>query len=179
MWDTGMITVQIYLLLISTKKVKKFKARVRKSSTIKDIKKHLKASKDIDGRVTDKHLSDEMTLTEAKLITRPELNMESYKTPKRFTHNISVELPDGELKNVQVHEGTTVEELKHQIQDETGMPYEEQILEYSGKTVKQNKSIVGICGYKKVPFTLKWRKRENKRQNPPSVKSSRSREGKY
>ena len=112
-----------------------------------------------------------MTLTETELVTRPELHMESYKTPKRFTHSISVKLPDGDLKSIQVHEGTTVEELKHQIQDETGMPNEEQILEYSSKTVKQDKSVVvRICGYKKAPFVLKWRKRENKRQNSP-VKS--------
>ena len=60
--------------------------------------------------------------------------------------------------NVQVHEGTTTAGLKHIIQDETGIPVEDQILEYDGiQIIEDKKRVVEICIHKKH-IVLKSRK---------------------
>ena len=64
--------------------------------------------------------------------------------------------------NVQVHVGTTPGELRHKLQDETGMPVEEQILEYNGRPVNQRKTVVEICRHMETPIVLKWHRRHGK-----------------
>ena len=156
-----MTTLIICFTIIGTKKTR-FKVRVRNSSSIKELKDHLKAGRGVEGRLRDKKLSDNVTLAEAGIITDTVLEVESFRTPKRFTHNISVKVIDGEDLNVQVHQGTTAGELKHKLQDETGMPVEEQILEYNGRVVNQGKIVVKICRHKKTPIVLKWHRRHGK-----------------
>lgn len=124
---------------------------------------HLKASKGITGKLNiDKKLRDTIKLPEAGITADKILEMESWVTPKRSTHNIPVKLPDGELINVQVHNCTTIKELSHKLQDETGMAVEEQFLEYNGKPVQQDKLPVEICGHRKMPIVLKWQSSKSK-----------------
>ena len=156
-----MTTLIICFTIIGTKKTR-FKVRVRNSSSIKELKDHLKAGRGIEGRLTGRNLSDETTLEEAGIITDAVLEVESFRTPKRSTHNISVKVIDGEDLNVQVHAGTIPGELKHKLQDETGMPVEEQILEYNDRPVNQRKAVVEICRHKGIPIVLKWRRRHGK-----------------
>ena len=163
MWDIGMTTLIICFTIIGIKNNKmKFQVWVRNSSSIKELKDHLKAGRGIEGRLRDKKLSDDVTLAEAGIITDTVLDVESYRTPKRSTHNISVKVIDGEDLNVQVHAGTTPGELQHKLQDETGMPVEEQILEYNDRPVNQRKTVVEICRHKETPIVLKWRRRHGK-----------------
>ena len=157
-----MVTFIIKFTSIGVKKKMTFKTKARESSSIGDLLHHLKASKGITGKLIDKMLHSRMTLAEAGVITNTVLEMESFRPAKRFTHNIAVKLPhpDGTVINVQVHQTTTIRELKHKIQDEIGMPVEEQLLEYCGRRVKQEKLTVEICGHKKTPFVLKWQPRK-------------------
>ena len=104
---------------------------------------HLKASKGITGRLVNagKPLNDKTTLAEAGITENTVVEMKSFITPKRFTNNIAVKFPHGDVFNVQVHSGTTIGELKHKLQDEINMPVEEQILEenrFSKKTQWQS-----------------------------------------
>ena len=165
MSDIGMTTLIICFTTIGLHKEETFfKVRVRNSSSIGDVKDHLKASIDIVGRFTSKNLnlSDKLTLKEAGIITGTILEMESFRKPKRFTHKIPVKVIGGKEINVQVHQGTTARDLKHKLQDETGMPVEEQILEYNGRPVNQRGTVVEICRHKKTPIILKWRRRHGK-----------------
>ena len=98
-----------------------------------------------------------MTLAEASIVAGSTVMMESFTPSKRFTHAVQVKLPNGEVINVQIHNGTTTEELKHKIQDVIGMPVEEQVLEYAGRPIIPHKRVTGMYTRKKTPFVLKSR----------------------
>ena len=155
-WGGDMLAFIINFTSIGIKKKMTFKTMARESTCIEDLMHHLKASNGITGKLVDKRLSSKLTLSEAGIVTNTVLEMESFTPAKRFTYNIAVKLPDGVVINVHVHSGTTIAELKHKIQDEIGMPVEEQVLEYSGRPVKHERLTVEICGHKKTPFVLKW-----------------------
>ena len=157
-YKDDMITLITSIIILGTKKKLRFTVRVRQSSCIGDFKYHLKASKDITVMqkklfYAGKWLNDKMTLVEAGITENTIVEMESFRPPRRFTNNIAVKLPDGEVVNVRVHRSTTIEELKHKIQDEIGMPIEEQILELSGRRVEENKAVTEI--YEETPIVVK------------------------
>ena len=106
--------------------------------------------------MNNKELSNAMTLEGDTDIV---LEMESYTPATDFTYPILVKPPTGPVINVQVHEGTIVLGLKHIIQDEMAVPFEEQVLEYKGAQIMQDKKrVVEICVYKKTPIILKLSK---------------------
>lgn len=159
-WDGDTASLTINFASVGIKKKTKFFIRVRLTDCIEDLMIHLKVSKGITGKLAHRgeslqKLNPKMTLAEAGIIPNAILEMESYKAAKRFTHNIPVKLPNSNVINVQVHSGTTIGDLKHKIQDEIGMPVEEQLLEYSGKILHHDKLSVEICGHKRIPFELK------------------------
>ena len=156
--DGGMINLSIKVTFVGIKKKSTVKLNVPKSSNIRDLLFHLKASKGIAGRlmIPDKRLNDKTTLAEAGIIAGAVILMESYTPSKRFTHNIPVKLPGDAVINVHVHSGTTVEELKHKIQDVIGIPVEKLDLECAGKLVKPH-NVIDVCGHKKTPIVLKVR----------------------
>ena len=99
-----------------------------------------------------------MTLKELGIVTGTILEMKSYTQAKEYTHSIPVKRPNGAMMNVQVHSGTTTGGLKHIIQDKIGMLVEEQVLEYDGLQIMQDKKlVVEICVHKKH-IVLKSRK---------------------
>lgn len=158
--DFGLITVFINFTAVGIKKKLTFKVQVQQSSCIRDFMRHLKASKGITGKIVGRELSESTTLAEAGIVTTTVLGMEGFTTPKRFTHRVPVKLPDGVVINVHVHSGTTIGDLKHKIQDEIGMPVEEQALRYHGRQIKQDELSIEICVHKKTPFVLKWQQRK-------------------
>lgn len=134
-----------------------FDIRIRLSDRIEDLMRHLKASKGITGRlIMERELSKRMTLAEAGIHPGTVIEIESYNPAKRFSHNIPLKLPNGIVIFIQVHSSSTIGDLKHKIQDEIGMPAEDQTLEYSGRRLKQDKLSVDICGHKKTPLVVKW-----------------------
>lgn len=161
LWEGGMINLFIKVAVVGIKKKSTFSVRVPKSSSIGDLMLHLKVSKGIAGSIaTNKKLSDKMTLAEAGIVTDTVVVVESYAPSKRLTHTIPVKLPNGVVINVQVHSGTTTEELKHKIQDVIGMPVEKQVLEYAGRPIKLHKLVIDtLYTNKKRSFVLKYRGR--------------------
>ena len=156
-WDDGMERITISFTSIGISKKMSFDVRFRLSDRIEDFMHHLKASKGLTGSlVTDKKLNKRMTLAKAGIHPDDVVEMESYTPAKRLSHNIPVKLPDGTVIFVQVHTSSTIGDLKHRIQDEIGMPAEEQTLEYSGRHLKHDKLSVDICGHKKTPLVVKW-----------------------
>ena len=157
--ETDMITLVIKFVNIG-KKFATFRVRIRQSSCIRDLKDHLKASRGIIGKLKkgNKELSDGMTLAEAGITSGMVFRMESHTPAKQFDYNISVKSPNGAVINIQVNHRTMIEDLKHKIQDEIGMPVEQQILEYNGRSVNQSRApVLEICGYKKTPIVVKWK----------------------
>lgn len=138
---------------------KKLGVWVPKFISIRNLKEHIKFSKGIRrGRIlmNNKELNNAVTLGADTDIV---LEMESYTSATDFTYTIPVKPPTGPVINVQVHESTIVLGLKHIIQDEIAVPFEEQVLEYKGVQIMQDKKrVVEICGYKKTPIMLKLSK---------------------
>lgn len=161
-WDSGMIPVTVNFTSVGIKKESTFEVKLRRSSCIGDVKHHLKTSKGITGKLTinNEELSDEMTLAEANIVAGTVLVMESYTPAKVFTHNIPVKIPNGKVINVKVHNGTTIGDLKHKIQDEICMPVEKQSLEYGGRPVRMKELPVEICRHEKTPIILKYQARK-------------------
>lgn len=136
--------------------------RIPQTCCIRDLKDHLKLSKGITGRIlmNKKELSitNSMTLKELGIVTGTVLDMKSYTPAKQYTHSIQVKRMNGAMMNVQVHSGTTTGGLKHILQDETGLPVEDQVLECDGLQIMQDKKrVVEICVNKKH-IVLKSRK---------------------
>jgi len=156
-WDGDTVCLTINFACVGIKKKSRFIVQVRLTDSYGDFLNHLKASKGVTGRlVTERELSKGMTLAEAGIRPGAVLEMESYTPAKRFDHKIPVKLPNGTEINVQVHNKSTIGDLKHKIQDEIGMLVEEQSLEYNGRRLNQHKVAVDICGHKKTPPILKW-----------------------
>lgn len=158
-WDGDTAYLTINFTSVGIKKKTKYLIRVRLTDSIEELMNHLKCSKCITGKLAHsgkclQKLNPKMTLAEAGILPNAILEMESFTAAKRFTHNILVKLPNSNVINVQVYSGTTIGHLKHKIQDEIGMPVEEQLLEYSGKTFAHDKRVVEIFGYKRIPFEL-------------------------
>ena len=136
------------------------KVRIPQSSSIRDLKDHLKLSKGIKGMVlmNKEELSNSMTLKDLGIVNGTVLEMKSYRQAKEYAHSIPVKCLNGAMMNVQVHSGTTTEELKHIIQNKIGMLVEEQVLEYDSLPIMQDKKlVVGMCVHKKH-IVLKSRK---------------------
>ena len=136
------------------------KVRILQSSSIRDLKDHLKLSKGITGKVlmNKKELNNSMTLKELGIVTGTVLEMKSYTQAKEYTHSIPVKCTDGTVISVQVHSGTTTGGLKHIIQDQIGIPFEEQVLEYDGLQIMQDKKRVVESCVRKKHIVLKSRK---------------------
>ena len=131
--------------------------KIPRSSSIRELRDHLKHSKGITGRIlmNKRELSNNRTLKELGIVRDTVLEMKSYTQVKEFPHSIPLQHPTGTI-NVYVHEITTTGGLKHIIQDEIGMPVEEQVLEYDGKQIMQDKRlVVEICVHKKTPMIVK------------------------
>ena len=154
--DIGLISIIICFIIVNTKKKLRFVSKIRQSSSVGDLKYHLKASQGIVGNFVGRRLSDTMPLTEAGITGNTILHMESFTQPKRFTHNIPVKLPNGKETNVRVHNGTTIRDLKHKIMDEISIPVEELIMEHSGRPVRHDKLSVEICTHNRTPIVVKW-----------------------
>ena len=154
----SMKTVTINFTIVGTRKKSTFYVKVKSSAHIKDVKHHVKASKGIVGKILQNNaeLSDETTLAEAGTV----LDMESYTPPKLFKHKIAVKRLTGEVINVQVHSGTVFADLKHKIQDETGIPVDKQILEYRSRPLNPDKRVVEVCVHSSTHIILKLRKSE-------------------
>ena len=136
------------------------KVRIPQSSSIRDLKDHLKLSKGIKGKVlmNKKELHNSMTLKELGIVAGTILEVKSCTQAKEYTHSIPVKRFNGAMMNVQVHSGTTTGGLKHIIQDRIGMLVEEQVLEHDGLPIMQDKKlVVGICVHNKH-IVLKSRK---------------------
>lgn len=103
-----------------------------------------------------------MTLAEVGILPGAVIEMESYTPVKRSRYNIPVTVPDGREINIPVHSRSTVRDLKHKLQDEIGMHFEEQLLKLNGKQLKHDKLSVEICDYKKTPVVLEWQPSEFK-----------------
>ena len=126
--------------------------KIPESSSIRDLKEHLKISKGITGKIlmNERELSNSMTLKELEIVTGTVLEMKSFTPAKQYTHSIQVKRPNGAVMNVLVYSGTTTGGLKHILQDKIGMPVEEQVLEYDdGMIVQDKKRVVEICVHKK------------------------------
>ena len=154
--DIGLISIIICFVIVNRKKKLRFVSKIRQSSNIGDLKHHLKATQDIVGNFVGRRLSDTMPLTEAGITANTTLHMESFRKPKCFTHNIRVKLPNGKETNVRVHNRTTIQDLKHKIQDEISIPFEELIIEHGGRPVRQDKLSVEICTHNRTPIIVKW-----------------------
>ena len=154
----SMKTVTTNFTIIGTRKKSTFYVKVKSSAHIKDVKYHVKAGKGIVGKILENNaeLSDEMTPAEAGTI----LDMASYTPPKLFKHKIAVKCPTGEVINVQVHSGMVFADLKHKIQDETGIPVDKQILEYRGRPLNPDKRVFEVCVHTNIQIKLKSRKSE-------------------
>ena len=89
--------------------------RIRQSCCIRDLKDHLKLSKDIKGRIlmNKKGLNINKTLKELGIVIGTVLDMKSYTPAKQYIHSIPVKHPNGKVMNVQVHNCTTTGGLKH------------------------------------------------------------------
>ena len=133
--------------------------RIRQSSSIRDLKDHLKLSRGITGKIlmNERELSNSTTLKELGIVTGTVLEMKSFTPAKQYNHSIPVKRPNGAMMNVQVHSGTTTGGLKHIIQDKIGMPVEDQVLEYDDMIVQDKKRVVEMCVHKKY-IVLKTRK---------------------
>ena len=133
---------------------------IRQSNSIRDLKDHLKLSRGITGRIlmNDRELSNSKTLKELGIVTGTVLEMKSFTPAKQYTHSILVKRVNGTVISLQVHSGTTTGGLKHILQDKIGMPVEDQVLEYDGLQIVQDKKrVVEICVHKKY-IVLKSRK---------------------
>ena len=157
----GMISVDIdFTSFQGGIKKQTFKGvKIPESSSIRDLKDHLKPSRGITGKIlmNEKELSNSTTLKELGIVTGTVLEMESFTPAKQYKHSIQVKRMNGTSINVQVHSGTTTGELKHILQAKIGMPVEQQVLEYDGMIVQDKKRVVEICVYKKH-IVLKTRK---------------------
>ena len=65
-------------------------------------------------------------------------------------------IPGGHKIQLRVLNTTTLQELKHKIQDEIGMLHDEQILLHKGKPQKSTARTVELYTLGKEGLTLKW-----------------------
>jgi len=157
-WDGDTASLTINFATVGIKKKSRFTVRVQLTDCYEDFMNHLKASKGVTGRlVMEREPSKKMTLAEVGIPPGAVLKVESFKAARRFDHKVPVKLPNGTVINVPVHSSSTISDLKHMIQDEIGMPVEQQSLEHNDKHVNQDKKIVvEIVGHKTTPLILKW-----------------------
>lgn len=163
-WSVGVIHLTIRFKIHGIREPQEYRVRARTSTTISEFIKHIAASHGVsaDGRLfyrgvclsnpSDKHT----TLEEHGVHDESLLELISYKAPKRLQHPILVSIPGGHKIQLRVLNTTTLQELKHKIQDEIGMPHDEQVLLHKGKPQKSTTRTVEFYTLGKEGITLKW-----------------------
>ena len=163
-WSVGVMKLTVRFKIHGIREPQEYQVRAKTSTTIYAFMKHIAASHGVsaDGKLFylgvclsntgDRHT----TLEEHGVHDESLMELVSYKAPKRLQHPILVSIPGGHKIQLRVLNTTTLQELKHKIQDEIGMPYEEQILLHKGRPQKSTTRTVELYTLGKEGLTLKW-----------------------
>jgi len=146
------------------RETQEYQVRATVATTISEFMQHIAASHGVSpngnlfyrgvclSNASDKHA----TLEEHGVHDESLMELISYKAPKRLQHPVLVSIPGGHKIQLRVLNTTTLQELKHKIQDEIGMLHDEQILLHKGKPQKSTARTVELYTLGKEGLTLKW-----------------------
>ena len=157
---SGFIAAGLVMLVVSFKargnsQSSKHTVRAKLTDTVAKTKHHITASVGLSGRLSykgvqlDQYAQD--ILRDHGVCEGSVLELTSFTPPKRIQHTVKVKVlgAASSLKNsdplsLKVNHTSTLEELKHKIQDAVGIPVEDQLLKYKDKEVKSNMRTVEL-----------------------------------
>lgn len=162
--------------------------RVRPNDTLKKIKNHIMKSLDVQGKVMygehncdsspNKRLSEYPTSHEEKFYLTAERKERDLKQ-----HTIKVQLPEElaakavKTVDIKVARTTTTDNLKHKLQDECGIPVEEQNIHVLGQDMECQSGaniMQQLPSAKSMNLEVKWQRKEASPTRPSKVRRSQS-----
>ena len=170
-WALSMIIISVLFRCVGTSKPEKYKVAVNRNISIAGFMEHLKASRSITGKLllNGKELKEDnrdATLHSYGITNGTQLSVRSFKHVKKPCHPIRVNVIDEELQEplpviIMVLPSTKFIEMAHVVQDECGMPVEEQVWYRTGKMLKMSryKNSLAVDHYDhmaKEPLVVKW-----------------------
>lgn len=172
-WTRDVISVTVYQIYQTEKKVgnksikpRKYKVIVRPNISIKNFMEHLKLSNCIIGQLSLQQngpkLESDTTLEENGIRNGSELYLKSFarkKKPKpELTYKIEVKICDAATDSIKfdVSSKAQIKDLAHMVQDECGMPVDEQVWLRGDKPLENKNAIaVAVANQLKVKWLYK------------------------
>lgn len=157
-WAKSMIVVLVHFLSVGSIE-ENYKVTVKRNISIDGFMKHLKASKSVSGtlKLGEKELDiTNATLNNCGISNGTQVSVRSYTPRKKLAYIVRVKVVDEEFK-IKVSHFTKFSELAHMVQDECGMPADEQTWYKGGKPLKMSSRVVEHYDNRsKLPLEVKW-----------------------
>ena len=161
-WAAAMIVVYLLFRSVGIKKPEKYSFRVNLETTLRTFRQHILASKSIAGILSlrGRDIVDDKTFNDYGIVNGSQLSLRSYNPRKKNTQPIRIQVVDQQsyIITIMVAVRTTLSDLRHMVQDECGMPVEEQIWSKRGRSIDMNKRIYAVEYYniQKHPLEVRW-----------------------
>lgn len=150
-WTKDIILVNIYFQSHGINKPERYKARDSPNTTIEIFKIHLKKSKGIMGKLSleknGPELDPHSSLKENGIRDGSQLFLKSFTPRRKFiSHRIQVQISNANMDPIKLNVSSQahIYDLAHMLQDECGMPVDEQAW-FKGDILLKNKNSLAVA----------------------------------
>lgn len=164
----------------------RFTVKVRPTDSLRKIKNHIVQSLDIEGKVMyrEQNCDDQPTKRLSDCTTKKEeiFHVAAEKKLRDLKHHtVKLHLPEEfatqDAAELKIARTTTIGNLKHKLQDEYGIPVEEQNIHMLGQDTEcqSGANIMQLhLSAKSVHLEVKWQRKEASPPRPSRVKRTQS-----